>query len=90
MQEYSSMAQQLHHPATEFYFVVILLLLSYVMSSAPRYVRDWRDNPGKTGPGIEKNGDYWKKVVAAYTIQPYTNAWQTLMSPGQNKGIAAR
>jgi hypothetical protein len=74
------MAQQLHHPASETYFLVILFLLAYVMSSAPRFVREWKKADEKSlfqppSPAIS-----WKKALHAYTIQPYKNAWKQ-MSP---------
>ena len=72
------MAQQLHHPASETYFVIILLLLSYVMSSAPRYIREWRAVHEKSIPGKHVRRTDWKKALNAYTIQPYKNAWKQL------------
>lgn len=78
------MAQQLQHPATELYYVIVLLLLSYVMSSAPKYVRDWRENQDKTAPIPLRHPSSWKKVLAAYTIQPYTNAWKKLQQQPVN------
>jgi hypothetical protein len=75
------MAHQLQHPATEFYYVIVLLLLSYVMSSAPRYVRDLRQTQEKSSPVQVKPASSWKKILAAYTIKPYTNAWKKLQQP---------
>ena len=72
------MAQQLHHPAKEIYFGAILLMLSYVMSSAPRYVREWRETHQKVVPAGVQPRVQWKKIVSAYTIEPYSNAWKAL------------
>lgn len=72
------MSQSLHHPANESYFIVILLLMAYVMSSAPRYVREFRNQPEKTIPVPAAPVQQWKEVLKAYSIQPYMNAWHQL------------
>jgi hypothetical protein len=90
MPEYSSMAQQLNHPASEVSYIIILLLLSYVMSSAPKYVRDWRENQEKTIPRIENPGTSWKEWITSTTIAPYLNAWKKLQESPQITGLAAK
>lgn len=72
------MAQQLHHPASDTYYVVILLLLAYVMSSAPRYMRDLKNSNDKSTPSPTSPITEWKKALNVYTIQPYKNAWKQL------------
>ena len=83
------MAQQLHYPGRELYFGAILLMLSYVMSSAPRYVREWRETHEKVVPAGVQPRVQWKKVVSAYTVEPYSNAWKALMKP-DNVSLAER
>ena len=72
------MAQQLQHTGSEVRFIVILLLLAYVMSSAPKYIRDMRENSGQ----IENSDPFpFRELLRAgkaYTIQPYKRAWQSL------------
>lgn len=74
------MAQQLPHPASELYFVMVLLLLSYVMSSAPRYVRQMKVEHQKKAPVPVRPAQSWKTLLNAYTIRPYTRAWKQLQT----------
>lgn len=72
------MAQPHHSPINESYYIVILLLIAYVMSSAPRYVREFREQQEKTWPVPSAPAIEWKETLKAYTIQPYVNAWHRL------------
>jgi hypothetical protein len=77
------MAQQLQHTGNPTYFVVILLLLSYVMSSAPKYLRDMKEEPApKTAVDAPGLLDQVKKLAKAYTIAPYQRVWENFQLKG--------
>ena len=63
---------------SEKYFVVILLLLSYVLSSAPRYVRSWRQEESPAKKAATTPLREIKKAVNIYALQPYKKIWQQL------------
>ena len=72
------MVQQLQQSKTDIYFIVILLLLSYVMSSAPRYLREMKV-PQQKAP--KESPSFMEQVIRmgkAYTITPYQKVWQNL------------
>lgn len=81
------MAQQPHTFPSDTYYIVILLLLSYVMSSAPRFVKEWRNNTEMEMRMPAPPLFDWKKALDAYTIQPYRSAWNKL-APAVSKEIA--
>jgi hypothetical protein len=69
------MAQQLQTTGTNISFLLVLFFLSYVMSSAPKYVRDVKDTyPVK--PKTEKQSIFsvMKQTAGYYSIEPYEKA----------------
>jgi len=76
------MAQQSSRTGSHLYFFAILVLLSYVLSSAPRYVRQMRD---VNAPGAAPSAEVFRQLISvgkAYTIEPYKKVWD-----GWNPGI---
>lgn len=62
----------------DFSYLAVLLLLAYVLSSAPRYVRQMRDNKGDIK--IEKVSPIKEvlKMGKYYGVDPYLRAWNRL------------
>lgn len=72
------MAHNTETASTELNFIVILLLLAYVLSSAPRYVRQLKD-PEK-GVKIENTSPIRQVLKAGmvYTVDQYLKIWKTI------------
>ena len=83
------MSYNTNHAGTELSYLAVLLLLAYVMSSAPRYLREFRQNHKEIK--IEKVSPLQQvlKIAKYYTIDPYVRAWNKVSpSPLVNR-IAA-
>ena len=78
------MAYNTQHSTTDFSYLAVLLLLAYVMSSAPRYIRQFRENHEDIK--IEKASPIREvlKLGKYYGIDPYLRVWNQL-SPKQKK-----
>jgi len=73
------MAQQVHNTHPDFASIAILLLLSYVLSSAPRFVRNLqREAPVPAAVQQQSTRNGWIEIGKAYTIDPYLRAWNRL------------
>ena len=70
--------------SVDFSYVAVLLLLAYVLSSAPRYVRNFRENTQDIK--IEKVSPLKEvlKLGKYYGVDPYLRAWNRLV-PGGDK-----
>jgi len=81
------MSYHTQHSGIEFSYLAVLLLLAYVMSSAPKYVRKFRENHEDIK--IEKTSPIQQvlKIGKYYTIDPYIRTWKRL-SPGSSNNIA--
>ena len=73
---------------TELSYLAVLLLLAYVLSSAPRYVRQFRQNHEDIK--IEKVSPVKQvlKIGKYYTIDPYIRAWNRLTPSHDNTNLA--
>ena len=72
------MSPNTQHSAIDFSYLAVLLLLAYVMSSAPKYFRQFRENHQDIK--IEKISPF-KQVLQIgkyYTIDPYVRVWNQL------------
>ena len=69
--------------SVDFSYIAVLLLLAYVLSSAPRYVRNFRENTQDIK--IEKVSPIKKvlKLGKYYGVDPYLRAWNNLI-PGDD------
>jgi hypothetical protein len=63
----------------EFSYLAVLLLLAYVMSSAPRYVRQFKER--KSDIKIERVSPIKEvlKLSKYYAVDPYLKAWNQLV-----------
>ena len=69
------MSYNTHQTSTELSYIAVLLLLAYVLSSAPRYLREFRQNHQEIK--IEKASPFQQvlKIGKYYTIDPYIRVW---------------
>lgn len=83
------MSQHSNHTGTELSYLTVLLLLAYVMSSAPRYLRDFRQNHKEIR--IEKMSPLQQvmKLGKYYTIDPYIRVWNRLSPAPGTSNLAA-
>lgn len=83
------MSHHSHQPAADFSYFAVLLLLAYVLSSAPRYVRDFRQFHHEIN--IEKASPLQKVLKAGrfYTIDPYIRVWNRISSGRSANELAA-
>ncbi len=81
------MSYNTQNTGIEFSYLAVLLLLAYVMSSAPKYVRQFRENHEDIK--IEKVSPFQQvlKIGKYYTVDPYIRTWKKL-SPGSSNNIA--
>ena len=81
------MSPNTQHSAIDFSYLAVLLLLAYVMSSAPKYWRQFRENHQDNK--IEKVSPI-KQVLQIgkyYTIDPYMRVWNQL-NPTKTTNLA--
>ncbi|MBL7698195.1 MAG: hypothetical protein JNK79_08560 [Chitinophagaceae bacterium] len=73
----------------DFSYLAVLLLLAYVLSSAPRYVRQLKEN--KEDIKIEKMSPLKEvlKLGKYYGVDPYLRAWNRL-TPGNDEPAKAK
>ena len=72
------MSYNTQNAGADFSYIAVLLLLAYVMSSAPKYFRQFRENHENIK--IEKVSPIKQviKIGKYYTIDPYLKAWNKL------------
>ncbi len=72
----------------ELSYLTVLLLLAYVLSSAPRYLREFRQNHQEIK--IEKVSPIQQvlKLGKYYTIDPYIKVWHRLAPAPANENLA--
>ena len=72
------MLHNTNHTGTELSYLAVLLLLAYVMSSAPKYLREFRQNHHEIK--IEKVRPLQQvlKMGKYYTVDPYIRVWNRL------------
>ena len=70
----------------DFSYLAVLLLLAYVMSSAPKYIRQFKENHSDIK--IEKVSPIREvlKIGKYYGVDPYLKAWNQLV-PGKNANV---
>jgi hypothetical protein len=70
-------------------YLAVLLLLAYVLSSAPKYIRNFRENHNDIK--IETISPIKKvlKIGRYYAVDPYLRAWNRLV-PGRESSIVNR
>lgn len=68
------MAQQLHTTTADATFLVVLFFLSYVLSSAPKYVRGVNDEPAPAAVHKTSVFSVIKKTSGYYSVTPYKKA----------------
>lgn len=78
------MRQTFQTASIDFSYLAVLLLLAYVLASAPKYVRHIRSNTNDTK--IEKISPVKEvlKLGKYYAIDPYVRVW-TRLSPTKDK-----
>jgi len=83
------MSYNTNHTGTELSYLAVLLLLAYVMSSAPRYLREFRQNHQEIK--IEKVSPLQQvlKIGKYYTIDPYIRVWHRLAPAPFTNNLAA-
>jgi hypothetical protein len=82
------MSYDTHQTGTELSYLAVLLLLAYVMSSAPRYLREFRQNHQEIK--IEKASPIQQviKIGKYYTIDPYIRAWNHMNPAPSTNNLA--
>lgn len=72
----------------ELSYLAVLLLLAYVLSSAPRYMRNFRQNHHDIK--IEKISPIQQvlKLGKYYTIDPYIRVWHHLTPAATQENLA--
>ena len=82
------MSYNTNHTGTDLSYLAVLLLLAYVMSSAPRYFREFRQNHKEIK--IEKVSPLHQvlKIGKYYTIDPYIRAWNRLSPTATSDNLA--
>jgi hypothetical protein len=60
------------------HFIVILLLLAYVLSSAPRFVRQWRNTESDIKIETISPLRYFIQAGKFYAIDPIVKIWEAL------------
>ncbi len=72
------MSHNPHQAGTDLSYLAVLLLLAYVLSSAPRYFREFRKNHEDIK--IEKVSPIRQvlKIGKYYTVDPYIRVWNRL------------
>jgi hypothetical protein len=83
------MSYNTHQASTDLSYITVLLLLAYVMSSAPRYLREFRQNHQEIK--IEKASSLKQvlKIGKYYTVDPYIRVWNRLSpAPSGNTLVA--
>lgn len=80
------MRQTFQTASIDFSYLAVLLLLAYVLASAPKYMRHIRSSTNDTK--IEKISPVREvlKLGKYYGIDPYVRVW-TRLSPTQDKTI---
>ena len=83
------MSYNTNHTGTELSYLAVLLLLAYVLSSAPRYLREFRQNHHDIK--IEKVSPLQQvmKIGKYYTVDPYIRAWNRLSPAPVTTNFAA-
>lgn len=71
------MAQHHVTPSTHLLFIVILFFLSYVLSSAPKYLRGLKENKADTAVMRSFPTDQLMKIGMIYGAGPYIRAWKS-------------
>ena len=74
----TTMSHTTQTPALDLSYLAVLLLLAYVMSSAPKYIRNFREEHNDIK--IEKMAPIKQvlKLGKYYAIDPYLRAWNKL------------
>lgn len=69
-------------------YLAVLLLLAYVLASAPRYVRTFKENHNHIK--IEKPAPLRQlmKYTKYYGIDPYVRVWNRLTPSNESRNIA--
>ena len=82
------MSHNTDHTGTQFSYLAVLLFLAYVMSSAPRYLREFRQNHQEIK--IEKVTPLQQvlKIGKYYTVDPYIRAWNRLSPAPSTTNLA--
>ncbi len=82
------MLHNTNHTGTELSYLAVLLLLAYVMSSAPKYLREFRQNHREIK--IEKVTPLQQvlKMGKYYTVDPYIRAWNRLSPASSTTNLA--
>ena len=83
------MSHNTDHTGTQLSYLAVLLLLAYVMSSAPRYLREFRQNHHEIK--IEKVSPLQQvlKIGKYYTVDPYIRVWNRLSPAPATTNLAA-
>ena len=82
------MSQNIQHTGSELSYLAVLLLIAYVLSSAPRYFRDFRQNHQDIK--IEKVSPIQQvlKIGKYYTVDPYIRVWRQLSPAPSTNNLA--
>ncbi|HUQ66269.1 MAG TPA: hypothetical protein VM101_08945 [Flavitalea sp.] len=75
------MSYNTQHSSTDFSYLVVLLLLAYVMNSAPKYIRQFRQTHENIKIQTPIPIKQVLKMGQYYTITPYVQAWVKLSAP---------
>lgn len=78
-----------HYNSTDFSYLAVLLLLAYFLSSAPKYVRTFREH--HIDIKIEKVPPFKQvlKFGKYYTIDPYIRIWNRLTPSSTDNNLAS-
>lgn len=71
------MAQHHVTRSTNLLFIVILFFLSYVLSSAPKYLRGLKENKADTAVMRSFPTEQLMKIGMLYGAGPYIRAWKS-------------
>ena len=76
------------HKTTELSYLAVLLLLAYFLSSAPKYVRDFREHHNDIKMESVSPIRQMLKIGKYYTIDPYIRTWNRLTPPSTGNNLA--
>ena len=84
------MSQPTTNSSLDFSYLAVILLLAYVLTSAPKYVKQFRQHHEDIKIESVSPIKAVMEIGKAYAIDPYLRAWNHLKSADLNLALADR
>jgi hypothetical protein len=82
------MSYNTQQTGTDLSYLAVLLLLAYVMSSAPKYYREFRQNHREIKIESVSPIQQVLKIGKYYTVDPYIRVWNRLAPSSSTSNLA--